>query len=134
MLTNYKYLIVSANVRYWEDTTVDGIEDSDGSQIPCRSGNSWDPIIELKNGQIINWNSKVEADIHYKICDAGQYWLADENQNKKFKWSGDYVPDKILCVGDKGYGDYIILKVDKNGFILRWKTPEIEEEDWIEEK
>ena len=41
-----KYLQVKAGARYWEDTIVDGVEDTEGSLIPCREGDYWCPLIE----------------------------------------------------------------------------------------
>jgi hypothetical protein len=129
-MQNIKYLIVSAEVRYWEDATVNGIEDKNGDLIPCRADKLWLPIIELDTGRIINWEQGKEADINYKICDQGEYWLADENQNKVLKYKGNYVPDEFLCIGGGGYGDYAIMKVDKDGKILNWKCPSWDKEDW----
>ena len=123
-------LIVSAEVRYWEDATVNGIEDTDGSLIPLRHGEAWRPTIELATGQIRDWPQGVSADIHYKVCDAGQYWLADDTGNKVAKYSGDYVPDNLLCIGDRGYGDYIIMKVGKDGKITGWSQPAIDMAEW----
>lgn len=33
-----KYLRARCGVRYWEDGTVNGVQDDDGSRIPCRNG------------------------------------------------------------------------------------------------
>lgn len=35
-----KTLEVRAGVRYWEDATVNGNEDSEGELIPCREGDN----------------------------------------------------------------------------------------------
>ena len=35
------------------------------------------------------------------------------------------MPAKFLCQGDEGYGDYIIFKVDAEGKIENWRTPEV---------
>lgn len=123
-------LVVEAGVRYWEDATVNGQEDTEGTLIPCRSGELWKPLIELATGKIRDWPKGTTADIHYKICDAGQYWLADEAGNKLAKWDGDYVPDHILAIGDSGYGDYIIMKVNADGIIEGWHQPDIREDGW----
>lgn len=125
------FLEVEANVRYWEDATVNGVEDSQGDLIPMKVGNLWRPLINLKTGQIEGWPGGVAADVHYKVCDAGKYWLTDENRNRLKQWNGYYVPDDFLCVGDTGYGDYIILKIDTTGKIEGWSEPAIESEDWI---
>lgn len=117
-----KLLVVDAGVRYWEDTTVNGVEDEQGTLIPFRKGDRWNPVIELETGLVKDWPEGMQADVHYKVCDDGQYWLGDDFGNQ-LKWQGDYVPDDFLCVGDRGYGDYIILKIDKTGHIVGWKKP-----------
>ena len=125
------FLEVEAGVRYWEDATVNGVEDSQGDLIPMKEGELWKPRINLKTGQIEGWPDGVAADVHYKVCDAGKYWLTDENRNRLKQWNGYYVPDDFLCVGDTGYGDYIILKIGTTGKIEGWREPAIEAEEWI---
>lgn len=115
-----KTLLVEADVRYWEDATVNGVEDENGDLIPCKAGDTWKPIIDLETGLITNWEKGKEANIHYKVCDAGEYWLQDENGEKIVKAKGYYVPD-FLAIDDSGYGDYIIMKVDKDGKINNWR-------------
>ncbi len=127
-----KYLSVHAGVRYWEDATVDGVEDVDGTLIPCRDGGLWTPIIRLEDGHIENWPSGVCANIYYKVCDQGEYFLLNDELANVRRWKGYYVPDEFLCHGDdSGYGDYIILDVDSAGFIKNWHNPQISEEDWV---
>ena len=115
-----KTLLVEADVRYWEDSTVNGVEDENGDLIPCKVGDTWKPIIDLETGLITNWEKGKEANIHYKVCDAGEYWLQDENGEKIVKAKGYYVPD-FLSIDDSGYGDYIIMKIDKDGKINNWR-------------
>ena len=123
-------LVVEAEVRYWEDAYVDGEEDTEGTLIPLCSGALWKPVIELATGQIQDWPIGKRADIHYKVCDQGQYWLADASGNRRWKYRGDYVPDSLLCVGDRGYGDYIIFSVGPDGVIEEWRTPTLDAEQW----
>ena len=113
-------LLVDANVRYWEDATVNGVSDKDGDLIPCREGESWKPIINLDTGLIINWEKGKSASIHYKVCDDGEYWLQDIDGNNIAKSKGYYVPD-FLAIDDSGWGDYIIMNVDSDGFIKNWR-------------
>ena len=114
-----KTLHVDAGVRYWEDATVNGVEDEQGHLIPCREGERWRPIIDIDKGQITNWTAGIEASIHYKICDDGTYTLKDEN-GKVVIEKDMYVPETLYPEGE-GYGDYIILQVDTNGMIKDWK-------------
>lgn len=128
----YKTVLeVRAEPRYWEDTTVCGAEDADGSLIPFREGDLWCPIIDLESGKVIGWPNGVTADIHYKVCDQGEYWLRDANGARVAKWRRYYVPDEFLCHGDTGYGDYIIMTIQTDGSIVNWACPEIHPEDWI---
>jgi len=128
-MKNPRFIELSAEVRYWEDATVNGQADVKG-EIPLRKGELWVPVIDLVTGQIQNWPSGVEASIHYKVCDAGEYWLLDEYSMRIAKWKGYYVPDEILCVGGSGHGDYIIFNVDAQGAILKWRRPSIDTEQW----
>jgi hypothetical protein len=120
-----KYLQAKAEVRYWEDATIDGVEDEDGTLTPCRDGDLWCPLIDIDTGKITNWKEGVEADIHFKVCDAGTYQLLDENKKVILEKEG-YVPD-IMCPEGAGYGDYIIMKIDKDGIIANWDAEDIDD-------
>ena len=72
-----KTLHVEAGVRYWEDATVNGVEDEMGDLIPCRLGDDWCPVIDLDSGVITNWTLGTVADVHYKVCDEGRYVVKD---------------------------------------------------------
>ena len=120
-MNELKYIIVDARVRYWEDARINGVEDEQGDLVPFRDGDSWKPVIDLENGIVKDWPQGMTASTYYKVCDDGDYWLADSDGNKRFKSIGYYVPDKYLFHGDKGYGDYIILDIDENGKIQNWK-------------
>ena len=109
------FLQVEAGVRYWEDATVNGIEDEEDDLIPCRVGNDWWPTIELETGKIINWEIGKKADIHYKVCDDGRYILQDENRDHIKTIDGYVISDLTTD------SDYIIFKVDENGIIENWR-------------
>jgi hypothetical protein len=113
-------LEVQAVVRYWEDANVNGKEDVNGDMIPCREGDMWCPLINLETGKILNWNPGTKARVHYKVCDAGEYYLLDSSGNRVVKSKGYYVP-KLLCPNDSGFGDYIIMSIDENGVIENWR-------------
>jgi hypothetical protein len=130
-MENAKYFEAEAGVRYWEDARVNGIEDDDGSRIPCRVGDAWCPTIELATGQIVGWPSGATADIHYKVCDDGRYWLLDAD-GKRIAERDGYVPSAFLCHGDNGYGDYIILTIGPDGRIADYESPDIRSEEWRE--
>jgi hypothetical protein len=113
------FLKVEAGVRYWEDGEVNGVSDDDGNLIPCRNGDFWEPIIDLKTGMIEGWPEGTTADVHYKVCDEGRYTLLDAARNAVNIRDG-YVPP-ILSPGGDGYGDYIIMKIDGAGRIENWR-------------
>lgn len=134
MQANAAYIKVSAEVRYWEGASVNGIADEDGNLIPLRAGDLWRPVIRLSDGFVINWPHGTTADIHYKVCDAGEYWLLDDAGKTIAKWGGHYVPNDFLCYGDNGYGDYIIMQVAEDGKVIGWCTPHIDvAEPWHDE-
>ena len=126
------YLHAICDVRYWEDANVNGEVDTDGKLIPCRNGNSWEPIILLETGRIVNWKEGVTAKIHYKVCDAGMYRLLD-NANSLIVQIDGYVPS-IMCPEGNGYGDYVIMNIDEKGQIANWVVElnafEQEDEDY----
>ena len=115
-----KTMQVSAGVRYWEDASVDGVDDEQGDLIPCRDGDSWTPIINVDSGKILNWTQGVTAEVHYKVCDQCSWELLDASGNVIKSVKDEYVPD-TLCPKEEGYGDYIIMDVDANGMIANWK-------------
>lgn len=120
-----KFLEVSASARYREDATVNGVPDNDNTLMPLWNGNAWEPTIDLETGIIQNWPSGVVANVHYKVCDEGEYWLQDADGKRVAKWTSFYVPDRFLCIGDTGYGDYIILNIDGAGQIEGWTSPNV---------
>ena len=123
-------LIVEAVVRYWEDATVNGREDEHGELMPCRSGDKWCATIDLETGRILDWPQGTTADLNYKVCDEGKYWLADSEGKRIAKWKDCYVPDRLLCIGDFGAGDYISLKIDGCGAIRGWRKPQLDWSEW----
>lgn len=123
-----KYLQVDAGVRYWEDGSVNGIEDdNDNPSIPFVSKGRWMPLIHLESGRISQWPSGVTADVHYKVCDDGVYTLTDEFANP-LKVLDGYVP-RIMSPKEHGYGDYIIMEINGDGYIQNWVPVLTEFED-----
>lgn len=114
-----KFLQVSAGVRYWEDGVVCGVDDEEGALIPHRVGDRWEPKIEIESGRIVDWPANVSASLHYKVCDDGKYSLLNESCSIVLQKEG-YVPD-VMCPKEEGYGDYIIMDINEEGFIQNWK-------------
>lgn len=115
-------------VRYWEDAEVNGIEDNaDNPTIPCchtlKDGKKyWLITIDANNGKIIDWPTGVTANVHYKVCDDGLYSFIDADHDV-IKEVRNYVP-KFLCPKEDGYGDYVIMGIDENGYIQDWHITE----------
>lgn len=123
------FIECEAGVRYWEDAIVNGEEDEDGSRIPCRVGENWCPTIDLRTGKVVGWPEGTTADIHYKVCDAGRYWLLNEAGERIAERDG-YVPGQYLCHGDNGYGDYIIMSINSDGSIVNYDPPRDGMDGW----
>lgn len=107
-----KYLKISVQPRYWEDSKVNGIEDTEGNLIPCRKGELFECLIDLDTKQILDWEQGKTANIYYKVCDAGSYYLLDENKNVVSSLEDSYV---INMVGT--WGDYLDIDVNQDGVI-----------------
>ena len=89
-----KLLIVKAGVRYWEDSEVNGENDTEnGENIPCKIGELWCPQIEIETGKILNWEQGKKAEIHYKVADCLGYEMQAENGEVAVRRQGE---------GDKG--------------------------------
>lgn len=116
-----KTLVVKAEVRYWEDSEINGESDTEnGDNIPCKIGYVWNPEIDIETGIILNWEKGKTADIHYKVCDCCGFELKDEKGNIVHSEEDGYVPE-TLSPKERGYGDYIIMDVDSDGKIKDWK-------------
>ena len=134
LLKTCTHLTVECCPRYWEDAHINGVSDEDGSQVPFRNGQLWQPVIELATGKIVDWPQGMTASISYKVCDQGLYFLGTLEKPKLFRYGdhedSSYVPDDFLCHGDRGYGDYIILDVS-DGQIAKYERPEPHPEEWV---
>lgn len=116
-----KKVVVKAHVRYWEDAEINGVEETEnGSNVPCKQDNFWCPSINVETGIIENWEIGKTAFIHFKVTDACGWALLDLDGNIVKSQEDGYVPD-CLCPAERGYGDYIIMNIDENGQIAKWK-------------
>ena len=124
-------ILVNAYVRYWEDGTVNGVRDNaDCPNMPCAvngdKGYRWLPIIDIETGKIRNWREGVTASIHYKVCDEFECRIIDEKGGEHClitDYEG-YVPE-FMYPKECGYGDYIIMDIDENGYIQDWDKAEV---------
>ena len=112
--------------RYWEDSEINGVEDdANNPKMPCvesvehfyygQKKLAWCPIIDLDNGRILNWCRGEVAKIHYKSCDENVVVIKDRNGEEIKKYTG-YVP-RFLDPCREGFGDYVIMEIDSNGYI-----------------
>lgn len=125
-----KYIKADFGVRYWEDAYLNGKEDDAYEpKMPCIEDDRWVLEINVDNGQILNWVKGNTACTHYKVCDDGEYTLFDENKNVIKKISS-YVPD-CFAIDDSGYGDYVLMTIDENGFIQDWGIDQDDIDDMI---
>lgn len=116
-----KFLRIKAGVRYWENATVNGVEDTEGELIPFKVGDNWCVTIDVDRGCICDWPQGVTAKVHYKVCDCGSYFLENDDLDTVLSIEENYVP-KIACPKENGYGDYIIMDIDENGKIGNWNN------------
>ena len=113
-----KYLHVFAKVRYFEDAWVNDVRDDEIRLMPFIKDEVWQPVIDIEKGLIIDWPPNINSDIHYKVCDEGRYTITDEYGNILFSIDG-YVP-KTMSPKEPGFGDYIIMDVNEEGYIKNW--------------
>lgn len=126
-----KTLVVKAKVRYWEDSTINGADDTEnGDLVPCKVGELWQPIIDIDTGIIQNWQQGTTAQIHYKVCDCCGWQLLDADGKIATQQDDGYVPN-TLCPKETQEGDYIVMDIDEDGKIDKWKF-DIDDfqEDW----
>lgn len=126
-------ILINAYVRYWEDGRINGVRDNaDCPNMPCAvKGNKyyhWIPIIDIETGQIRNWQEGTTAEIHYKVCDEFECRIIDEKGGGHclIKDYEGYVP-AFMCPKESGYGDYIIMDIDENGYIQDWDKSVVRE-------
>ena len=134
-----KYIQVDTEIRYWDDTSINGVDDinfyetkGEGEpNMPCAVKVKdkpedcihsdhwhWKPLINVETGQIENWTKGVKADVVYKVCDAFACDVLDADKKVLFSYEG-YVP-RFMCPREDGYGDYIDMLIDGEGYILDW--------------
>lgn len=124
-------ILVYAYVRYWEDGEINGVEDHPTTPtMPCAvkgdNGYYWMPIIDIETGQIRNWREGTTAEIYYKVCDEFECRIIDEKGGVRclIKDYEGYVPN-FMYPKENGYGDYIIMDIDENGYIQDWSKEKV---------
>ena len=136
---------LSAHVFYPQDAHI-GIDgewtqvNQDGTpKMPCLEPDDegawmWNLIIDPRVGKVVNWpvnwDSDIEAKVHYKVCDECciEFLVGGKYRCNNDCHSG-YVPD-FLAIDKEGYGDYIIITIDKDGYIKNWSVSAFNE--WLD--
>lgn len=106
-----KYIELQVSVKYDdEDMPFD---------FPFRNGDSWNPLIDLDKGKIIDYEYPEKFDLHMKVTDSGSYYLMDKNKEVLLKIEEDYVPNSLI---PGSYGDYIEMNILPDGTIENWPS------------
>jgi hypothetical protein len=72
--------------------------------------------IDIETGEVTNWPKNCPFDFtNIKIVDTGTYVIHTEFGILDYQ---GYVPD---CLGEGGYGDYLMFEIDENSHIVDWK-------------
>ena len=115
------HLLADMGVRYWEDSTINGVEDdADAPNMPMKKGDAWCIKIDLQTGKIEGWPEGVKASTYYKVCDGGIYSLLAEDGSVVVTVCG-YVP-RMLSPKENGDGDYVIMDIGPDGVIDGWRA------------
>lgn len=149
---NLKKILVSAGVRYWNDckyskdnknTWRNGSNEEDIKEVSEDFRNNipfvekkdighgkdyyWNLIIDIDTGKVENWPKDFCIETWFKVCDDGLYQILDENNN--IIWDSvefqDYYVPKFLSIGSEGYGDYIYIDINGDGYIKDWEDEAI---------
>lgn len=124
---NVILMLVNAVVRHPEDAYVringEWIEeDATNPSMPylykVGGMHYWRPTIDLDKGRILNWPKDKEAKLCYKVVDEFYCLLHDDKGNCVAEHD-DYVP-RCMQLDEEGYGDYIYITIDSEGYIKNW--------------
>lgn len=80
-------------------------------------------FINVDTGHVENWHQGIAMNIYWKIVDEGLYQYRNEDGAVIYEMY-DYVPGE-LAINDDGYGDYVIINIDKDGNIENWNPSEV---------
>ena len=77
-------------------------------------------IIDLDNGQVLDWTKGVKANINYKVCDQGRYSFLDKDLEEIIGSDGTMYVPSLLDFTNDSFGDYMDFTIDENGYIEEW--------------
>lgn len=106
--------------RRWNTSEINGMnDDNDEPKMPLVEEHygelAWHIIINPETGQIGQWPQGTTASIHYKSVDENYIHFLDDRLGIIKEYEG-CVPN-FLCPKEDGWGDYVIMDIDENGFI-----------------
>jgi hypothetical protein len=82
----------------------------------------WCPIIDVDEGIITNWDINESVYVFLKVCDEFECTVKDASDAIVASYNG-YVLN-FMAITDEGYGDYIYLDVNEDGYIENWSFDE----------
>ena len=89
------------------------------SQLRCDGSTEIEWDVDIRSGQIMNWDDNVNVKVYFKVVDMGVYSiLADGGDITLCEVKGEYVP-KFLQIDKNGFDDYIAITIN-NGCIMGW--------------
>lgn len=111
--------------RRWDTSEINGVEDDNAEpKMPLIEEHfgelAWHIIINPNTGQICQWPQGTTASIHYKSVDENYIQFLDDRLGIIKEYEG-YVPN-FLCPKEPGYGDYVIMDIDENGYIQNFNN------------
>lgn len=90
---------------------------------PFRDGDRWLITVDIDSGAIDNWPAGIEFDLYMKVTDEGIYELFGADGKPVALLEDACVPHGVI---PGQYGDYVDLKIDRNGIITNWpKDPDV---------
>lgn len=130
------------NGKTWEEDFEDNGKDDEyvQSNLPCMevvtylhrnrfSGKTtemqrkdWCPVIDVNEGMVLNWTPGFVLKTHFKVCDQGVYVYSNQDESQQIVSTdcGLYYVPSWLDVIDDGYGCYIYMDIDGDGYINNW--------------
>lgn len=89
------------------------------NEYPLVSGGMWTGLINLQTRKLLNWKREYgNMFLQAKVRDEGTYFLLDKDQKPFCKLVG-YVPNGLIP-DEYGFGDYVRLRINDDGFIENW--------------
>ena len=110
------YVVIDINPRHL---------DEEDKPVPMLVGDRWLATVNIDTGKVVDWPIGETREYYWKICDAGSYFLLNEEKGVVASIINNYVPNNLLP-GE--WGDYLDIKINSEGVITNWlKSPTLED-------